>query len=93
VNSGFGPPAWSADSRRIAVPGAFGFFTVSPLGTHVRRFPLAASGSVWSRTTDDLFLVHGVLSRDVLVSAGGEAQPRLLFRMPRRQGILALDVD
>jgi hypothetical protein len=73
------------DGRRLA--------TVGPLGTHVRRFPPAASGCVWSHTTDDLFLVHGILSRDVLVSAGGEAQARFLFRMARRQGILVLDVD
>jgi hypothetical protein len=93
VNTGFGPPAWSPDSRRIAAPGAFRFFTVSPLGTHVRTFPLASTGSVWSRTTGDLFIVYGVLWREVLVSARGESPPKLSFRMPGRQGILALDVS
>jgi hypothetical protein len=58
----------------------------------VRRFPLAGSGAIWSHRTGDLFIVYGLLSR-VFVSARGEAPPRLLFRMPRRQGILTIDVE
>jgi Tol biopolymer transport system component len=85
-------PAWSPDSKRLAVI-AGQVLTLDPNEQNVHQ--LGAKGGhlvVWTHN-GALFVVSGAQSNQVLVIRDGRERPQLLFRMPKKQAILALDPD
>jgi Tol biopolymer transport system component len=84
------PPAWSSDSRRLAVIGAQ-VLTLDPTGHNVRRLGTTLGAHVvWTRS-GALFVVRGDHDNQVLVSPDGRERPHFLFQL-KKQAILALDV-
>jgi WD40 repeat protein len=83
-------PAWSPDSRRLAVIGAQ-VLTLDPTGHNVRRLGTTLGAHVvWTRS-GALFVVRGDHENQVLVSPDGRERPHFLFQL-KKQAILALDV-
>ena len=86
----FSPPVWSPDSKRFAV-GSRAVLIVAAGGGHVRKLGVAGQPVAWSRN-GDLFIASGPSEGAVLWSSGGRRPARLLFRMPKNQSIVAVDV-
>lgn len=84
------PPAWSPDSKRLAVIGEQ-VMTVDTSGHHVRRLGTGGERVVWTRG-GTLIIVRGTSSSEVLATRDEHRRPHLLFRMPKKLVILALDV-
>jgi len=83
-------PAWSPDSRRLAVASGTRVVTLSRTGGDVRSLGTGGRIVVWSpggRVT----IVRGTYPNQVWASDDGNHRARLLFRMPPRQAILAID--
>lgn len=84
-------PAWSPDSRRIAVATLSDVVTFALDGKH--SHPVGTPGALvdWSRSAG-LTIVTGAQSNEVLRSSDGRHPARLLYRLPKGQSILTLDV-
>ena len=83
-------PAWSPDSRRLAVAAGTRVVTLSRTGGDVRSLGTSGQIVVWS-PGGQITIVRGSHPAQVWASADGSHRARLLFRMPGSQGIFAID--
>jgi Tol biopolymer transport system component len=86
--SGDQRPAWSPDSKRLAVGGR----TMTTRGARIHSLLAVASISVaWSPSDQITFGGSDAQPRKVFASPNGTAPAKLIFRLPRRVAVVAID--
>jgi Tol biopolymer transport system component len=83
-------PAWSPDSRRLAMSRLYGqVVTVAAGGGQARTLGIRGTSVSWTRR-GGIIILRGKAAGEVWASRGGSS-PRLLFRLPDKLGIATID--
>ena len=86
-------PAWSPDSKRLAVALGGRTVTMTTSGGGVHTL-LAVTGTsvIWS-PSDQITIAGSAQPREVFASPNGTAPAKLIFRLPSRVAVVAIDAS